>query len=250
MKHQENAISSIEFFTFKSHRKKDIVLYFSVKLITTKYFHFNKHYYSSVDAKIHYIIHTINDKMLLLNDTPYQRIVNKHLEDSNMGIERYSDGWRFKSFVEIPLNFKSLGVGRAVLNLLLKKAKEIAPDASMMGQLQGGSAEQHAIRDSFYKNIGFIYEGNHFKIDRIDNLKTFETIKDIEEVDLHQEFLALHSINENLTIQLATAKEDVKKNETAYHNVRDKYNRCSGQRMWVILGISIFALLYIIFKII
>lgn len=250
MDHQECTISSIEHFTFKSNRIVGNILYFSVELTTTKMFHLGKLFHTSIEAKIYYIVHTVDDTMQLLNDLPYRRVVNKQVKNSIMGIERYSDGWRFKNFVEVPSNFKSFGVGRTVLNILLKKAKEIAPDASMTDKLQGGSAEQHAIRDSFYKNIGFIYEGHYFKIDRIDNLKTFETIENIEEVDLRQELLSLSFSNENLTIALATANEKVNKKQTEDNYVRNKYNWCHSQKMCFLLAVSIFALIYILLIII
>lgn len=248
MEYQTLTISSFEEFTLKSHRIKDNTLLFSVTITTKKSFDSGRYLCSKVHAKIHYIVHTADDKMPLFNNAPYNRVVNREVNSSEMSIERGSSEWRFGRFVEIPLQYRSFGVGRTVLNLLLKKAIEIAPDFPLMDKLEPGSEEQHIVRDRFYKNIGLIYEDRFFKAERIDNLKTFETIEGIEELSLHDEFLELQKKNEELTKSLASTKKEAEANNSAYNNVRREFSQCTKQKIWISLATLVFVFLYIFFK--
>lgn len=226
MKHQTNTISSTEHFAFRSTRKANEILYFSVALITEKMFDNGQLHHTLIKAEISYLVHMVDDTMQMIDDTPYRRVANWKIADSEMGLERGLSEWRFSKFVEVPSQYHSFGVGRTVLNLIVKKAIEIAPDMGLCDKLEPGDAERHKIRDQFYQNIGFIYDGSRFKIERIDKLKTFDHIDSIEEIDLRQEVFDLYVANEHLTRALASKTKEAENNDELYTKFRNLYRKC------------------------
>lgn len=217
-------------------------------MTTEKSFDSGRYLHSKIHAEIQYIAHTIEDTMQIFNETPYIRIVNNRIEYSTICIERNSCGWSFKGVVQIPPKYQSFGVGRTAFNLLLKQAIVMAGDAPFVDKLEPGNPGQHLVRDLFYKNIGFHYDGNHFKIDRVDKLKIFNAIKGVPEIDAKEELFVLHKTNEELIKSLAITKEEAIANNTRLCNIQLRHDRCNSQRFWCILTVLMLAAAYALLR--
>lgn len=248
MTHQTITFFCTEHFAFKSYRVEGSTLYFAVTLTTEKSFDSSNYLYSKVHAAIRYIALTTNDVMWMFHDAPYRRVVNDRIEHSTICIERYSGNWSFNGIVEIPSKYQSYGVGRTVFNIILKQAIIMAGDAPFMDKLEPGDAERHKVRDPFYQNIGFIYDGHHFKIDRVDKLTTFDSINNVDEIDLEKDFFEACKKNEELTKALAYAHKNATENDTNNNTIAVKYNRCNAHRFWCVLIVVTLVLIYELLK--
>lgn len=242
-----DTIEEIDQYCFLSTqtKHKNENLYFAVEIHTKKYFQNERCYNAEIVAKIRYITHIKRGQSIVDNEG-YEVFMAGTKKTSQMDISYGGHSWKFGSYVAIPQEYQSLNVGRTVLNLILKKAKEISPDSQMGGQLEGGDPAKYAARNPFYENIGFIFTERRFHIDKIANLKTFDAISDIHKVNIEDEFSKIQEENIAIKSRNKVLIENQKETFQEVLHVQKKLIKCTKYRNFLTV-LSVLIGLWIVF---